>query len=74
VADFLVKEPNTIARMGEGNANSVLTVSQVGQIRDEYNNFSNPKTGSKYGAITMLAKKYNVGISTIFEIAKGQAW
>jgi Mor family transcriptional regulator len=47
---------------------------QVNLIRDEYNNFKNPNTGSKYGVITFLAKKYNMGITTIFEIVKGLAW
>ena len=64
----------SIARKGAGNANSVLEAWQVSQIRDEYNNYSHPKTGSRYGAITFLSKRYNVGISTVFEIVKGQAW
>ncbi len=61
-------------RKGIGNANSVLEVWQVNQIRVEYKNYKNPKTGSKYGAITALAKRYKVGISTVFEIVKEQAW
>lgn len=61
-------------RKGAKNANSVLDFWQVSQIREEYKLYKNPKTGSKYGAITALAKRYNVGISTIFEIVKGQAW
>lgn len=61
-------------RKGPGNANSVLDLWQVKQIRIEYEEYKNPKTGSKYGAITALSKKYNVGISTVFEIVKGQAW
>lgn len=59
---------------GAGNANSILEQWQVDKIREEYKNYSNPKTGTKYGVITFLAKRYNVGISTIFEIVKGQAW
>ncbi len=68
------KKHMSVSRRGGGNANSVLTLWQVNQIRTEYNDFKNPKTGSKYGAITMLSKKYDVGISTIFEIVKDQAW
>ena len=64
----------SLARQGEGNANSILNRFQVDQIKKEYKNYSNPRTGSKYGAITFLSKKYNVAISTIFEIVKGQAW
>ena len=68
------KKKMSKARKGEGNSNSILTVSQVSEIKKEYENYSHPKTGSKYGAISALAKKYNVGITTIFEIVKGLAW
>jgi hypothetical protein len=34
----------------------------VNNIRKEYTKFVNPKTGTKYGALTMLSKKYNVGL------------
>jgi hypothetical protein len=68
------KRKMSVARKGENNANSILETWQVDQIRNEYENYSNPKTGSKYGAITFLSKRYRVGISTIFEIVKGQAW
>lgn len=68
------KKRMSTARKGEGNANSILEAWQVSQIRDEYNNYSHPKTGSRYGAITFLSKRYNVAITTVFEIVKGQAW
>jgi group I intron endonuclease len=68
------KKKMSAGRQGAKNANSILELWQVEQIREEYENYSNPKTGSKYGVITFLSKKYNVGISTIFEIVKGQAW
>jgi Mor family transcriptional regulator len=64
----------SLARKGEGNSNSVLEPWQVIQIREEYNNYTNPNTGSKYGAITFLAKRYNMSISAIFEVVKGKAW
>lgn len=64
----------SLTRQGEGNANAILDTLQVNKIRKEYNDYSNPRTGSKYGAITFLSKKYGVAISTIFEIVKGQAW
>jgi group I intron endonuclease len=59
---------------GHGNGNSILEQWQVDQIKEEYQNYSNPNTGSKYGVITFLSKKYNVSISTIFEIVKGFSW
>ena len=59
---------------GAGNPNSILTSLQVAKIRKEFAEYCHPKTGSKYGAISFLAKKYGVGISTIFEIVKEQAW
>lgn len=59
---------------GAGNPNSILTLSQVSNIRKEFLEYHHPKTGSKYGAISFLAKKYGVGISTVFEIVKEQAW
>lgn len=61
-------------RKGEKNCNSVLNKKQVKEIRKEFRNFRNVNTGTKYGAITFLSKKYNVAISTIFEIVKNQAW
>jgi group I intron endonuclease len=61
-------------RKGEGNSNSVLETWQVIQIRDEYLKYKNPKTGSKYGAMTFLSKKYAVAITTIFDIVKGNHW
>jgi len=64
----------SIINSGAGNSNAVLALWQVNQIRDDYNNFKNIKTGSKYGAISMLAKKYDIGVSTVFEIVKGQSW
>lgn len=68
------KKKMSRARKGANNANSVLEAWQVSQIRNEYNTYKNPRTGSKYGAITAISKRYDVGISTIFEIVKGQAW
>lgn len=68
------KKHMSAARKGGGNANSVLEQWQVDQIRAEYSDYSNPKTGSKYGAITMLSKKFDTAISTVFEIVKGLAW
>jgi group I intron endonuclease len=68
------KKKMSADRKGSGNANSILKPWQVDQIREEYNGYSNPKTGSKYGAITFLAKRFNMSISAIFEIVKGQAW
>jgi group I intron endonuclease len=68
------KRKMSISNSGGSNGNSSLELWQVSLIRDEYKNFKNPKTGSKYGIITFLAKKYNVGITTIFEIVKGLAW
>lgn len=62
------------ARRGAGNGNSTLEFWQVSEIRNEYGIYRNPKTGSKYGAITRLANKYGVGATTIFEIVKDQAW
>jgi hypothetical protein len=34
----------------------------------------NLETGSKYGALTFLAKKYGVVVSCIFDIVKGNHW
>jgi group I intron endonuclease len=68
------KKKMSADRKGEMNANSVLESWQVAQIRDEYRNYLNPKTGSKYGALTSLSRRYKVGISTVFEIVKCQAW
>jgi group I intron endonuclease len=68
------KKHMSISRMGGGNSNSILSLWQVNLIRDEYKLFKNPRTGTKYGAITMLSKKYNVSISGIFDIVKGNHW
>lgn len=61
-------------RSGVSNSNSIITLSQVNEIRNEYENYSNPKTGSKYGAMTKISKTYNIGISTVFDIVKGNHW
>lgn len=62
------------SRKGEGNSNSILDKWQVLQIRKDYFLYKNPKTGSKYGCITFLSKKYGVAITTIFDIVKGNHW
>ena len=68
------KKKMSIVHSGAGNGNSVLKSWQVSQIREEYDNFKNPNTGSKYGAISFLAKKNGVAITTIFDIVKGNHW
>jgi group I intron endonuclease len=64
----------SITRVGELNANAILTQPQVDRIRDEYVGFTNPRTGSKYGALSFLAKKFGVSVSAIFEAVNRQSW
>lgn len=61
-------------RKGEKNYNSVLEKWQVDQIREDYKLYQNPRTGSKYGAMTFLSKKYNVVVSSIFDIINRNHW
>lgn len=68
------KKNMSISRTGINNSNSILKLWQVKQIRLEYKDYKNPKTGSKYGVITALSKKYNTSVSNIFDIVKDRKW
>ena len=59
---------NMIDKIHNGTQNTqVLSIDQVLEIKKELKNY-------KHGILTKLAKKYNVQLTTIFDIRKGRSW
>jgi hypothetical protein len=57
-----------IDRIYAGTQNTqVLSIDQVLEIKKELKNY-------KHGILTKLAKKYNVKLTTIYDIRKGRTW
>lgn len=67
--DDMVSRGRNKDRSGEKNGQSVLTLVEVGEIREAI------KTAPrKYGFYSQLSKRFGVSVPTISMIASGQRW